>query len=191
MQNLTEAVRDGAIMVAIVLFFFLLNVRTTLITLTAIPLSFAITLIVFHWFGLGFNTMTLGGIAVAIGMVVDDAIVDVENVFRRLRENRQRTIPQPVIQVVADASIEVRSAILYATLLIILVFLPLLALGGMEGQLFTPIALATIVSMLASFLIAVTLIPVLASLFLPLMKRMNHTRKDSSCAESRLLPKGS
>lgn len=177
MQNLTEAVRDGAIMVAIVLFFFLLNVRTTLITLTAIPLSFAITLIVFHWFGLGFNTMTLGGIAVAIGMVVDDAIVDVENVFRRLRENRQRTIPQPVIQVVADASIEVRSAILYATLLIILVFLPLLALGGMEGQLFTPIALATIVSMLASFLIAVTLIPVLASLFLPLMKRMNHTRE--------------
>lgn len=174
--NLYEALRDGAIMVTIILFLFLLNIRTTLITLTAIPLSFAITIIIFHLLGIGINTMTLGGIAVAIGLVVDDAIVDVENVFRRLRENRQLSEPRPVIDVVADASIEVRSAILYATLLIALVFLPLFALSGMEGQLFAPIAMATILSMLASFIVAITIVPVLASFILPGMKRMRHTK---------------
>jgi CzcA family heavy metal efflux pump len=164
--NLKEAIRDGAIMVTIVLFLFLLNLRTTLITLTAIPLSFAITLLTFKWFGASVNSMTLGGIAVAIGMVVDDAIVDVENVFRRLRENASRAQPRPRLEVIASASSEVRSSILYATVLIILVFLPLLGLAGLEGRLFQPIAIATIVSMIASFVVSLTVIPVLCSFIL-------------------------
>jgi CzcA family heavy metal efflux pump len=164
--NLQEAIRDGAIMVTIVLFIFLLNFRTTLITLTAIPLSFAITLLTFKYFGISVNSMTLGGIAVAIGMVVDDAIVDVENVFRRLRENARLATPLPKLDVIASASSEVRSSILYATLLIILVFIPLLGLAGLEGRLFGPIALATIVSMSGSFVVSLTVIPVLCSFLL-------------------------
>lgn len=164
--NLKEAIRDGAIMVTLILFLFLLNLRTTFITLTAIPLSFAITLLTFKWFGISVNSMTLGGIAVAIGMVVDDAIVDVENVFRRLRENASLPQPIPRIEVIASASSEVRSSILYATLLIILVFIPLLGLSGLEGRLFRPIAIATIVSMLASFVVSLTVIPVLCSFLL-------------------------
>ena len=184
--NLKEAIRDGAIMVAIILFLFLLNLRTTFITLTAIPLSFAITLLTFKWFGISVNSMTLGGIAVAIGMVVDDAIVDVENVFRRLREweqsgnrrpqgaprvseadqNASFTQPKPRLEVIASASSEVRSSILYATILIILVFVPLLGLAGLEGRLFQPIAIATIVSMIASFVVSLTVIPVLCSFLL-------------------------
>lgn len=165
-DNLVEALRDGAIMVAIVLFLFLLNFRITAITLTAIPLSLGLTLLVFDWFGLTVNSMTLGGLAVAVGMVVDDAIVDVENVFRRLRENASKADPLPRLEVIARASSEVRSSILYATLLIILVFLPLMALSGVEGKLFTPIALATIISMAASFLVSLTVIPVLSSMLL-------------------------
>ncbi len=164
--NLKEAIRDGAIMVTIVLFLFLLNLRTTLITLTAIPLSFAITLLTFQWLGVSVNSMTLGGIAVAIGMVVDDAIVDVENVFRRLRENATLAVPRPRLEVIASASSEVRSSILYATVLIILVFVPLLGLAGLEGRLFQPIAIATIVSMIASFVVSLTVIPVLCSFLL-------------------------
>ena len=165
-DNLKEALVDGAIMVAIILFLFLLNFRVTFITLTAIPLSLAITILVFALLDLSVNSMTLGGIAVAIGMVVDDAIVDVENVFRRLRENAALAEPQPKLEVIAQASSEVRSSILYATVLIILVFIPLLALSGVEGRLFTPIAIATIVSMAASFLVSLTVIPVLSSYLL-------------------------
>ena len=164
--NLKEAIRDGAIMVTIILFLFLLNLRTTFITLTAIPLSFAITLLTFKWFGTSVNSMTLGGIAVAIGMVVDDAIVDVENVFRRLRENASLPEPRPRLEVIAVASSEVRSSILYATILIVLVFVPLLGLAGLEGRLFRPIAIATIVSMIASFVVSLTVIPVLCSFLL-------------------------
>jgi CzcA family heavy metal efflux pump len=160
--NLEEALRDGAIMVAIVLFLFLFNFRVTAITLTAIPLSLGITVLVFDLMNLGVNSMTLGGLAVAVGMVVDDAIVDVENVFRRLRENAANGSPLPNLEVIARASGEVRSSIFYATVLIILVFLPLMALSGVEGRLFTPIAIATIVSMAASFVVSLTVIPVLS-----------------------------
>ena len=160
--NLKEAIRDGAIMVTIILFLFLLNFRTTFITLMAMPLSFAVTILIFKYFGVSVNSMTLGGLAVAIGMVVDDAIVDVENVFRRLRENPGK----PKLEVVAAASGEVRNSILYATILVILVFLPLFGLEGIEGRLFTPIAIATITSMAASFVVSLTVIPVLCSLLL-------------------------
>lgn len=171
-HNLVEALRDGAIMVTVVLLLFLMNLRTTFITLMAIPMSFLATLLVFRWLGVGVNSMTLGGFAVAIGMVVDDAIVDVENVFRRLRDNRHAPHPRPALDVVASASSEVRSSILYATALVILVFIPLFGLEGIEGRLFTPIAIATIVSMTASFAVSLTLIPVLCSYLLPSMKRM-------------------
>lgn len=160
--NLKEAIRDGAVMVAIILFLFLLNVRTTFITLMAMPLSFAVTILVFKLFGVSVNSMTLGGLAVAIGMVVDDAIVDVENVWRRLRENPGKIR----LDIIAEASSEVRNSILYATVLVILVFLPLLGLEGIEGRLFTPIAIATITSMAASFVVSLTVIPVLCSLLL-------------------------
>ncbi|MEN3940144.1 efflux RND transporter permease subunit [Prosthecobacter sp. SYSU 5D2] len=175
--NLQEAIRDGAIMVTIVIFLFLLNVRTTFITLMAMPLSFAITILVFQMLGISVNSMTLGGLAVAIGMVVDDAIVDVENVWRRLRQAGAgppvlKGQPDPVRQqahqltIIANASGEVRNSILYATVLIILVFLPLLGLTGVEGRLFGPIAIATILSMLASFVVSLSVIPVLCSLLL-------------------------
>ena len=164
--NLQRAIIEAAVMVTLVLFVFLLNFRTTLITLLAIPVSFGITMIVFRWFGVSVNSMTLGGLAVAIGMVVDDAIVDVENVLRRLRENARFALPLPQKKVIAAASSEVRSSIFYATTLIILVFVPLLGLTGIEGRLFAPIAMATIVSMLASFLVSLTLIPVLCSYWL-------------------------
>lgn len=164
--NLEEALLMGAGMVALILFLFLFNIRVTIITLTAIPLSLGITILVFDFLDLSVNSMTLGGLAVAIGMVVDDAIVDVENVFRRLRENAGRKKPLARLEVIAQASAEVRSSIFYATLLIILVFIPLLALSGVEGRLFTPIAIATIVSMAASFLVSLTVIPVLSSYLL-------------------------
>jgi CzcA family heavy metal efflux pump len=180
--NLTEAIRDGAIMVTIVLFLFLLNFRTTFITLMAMPLSFGITLLIFKWFGISVNSMTLGGLAVAIGMVVDDAIVDVENVFRRLRENAALPTPHPRLKVIAKASGEVRNSILYATVLIILVFLPLLGLTGVEGKLFAPIAIATIISMIASFIVSLTAIPVLCSILLN--PKEGHEHKDGFITRS-------
>ncbi|MEM8955407.1 MAG: efflux RND transporter permease subunit [Verrucomicrobiota bacterium] len=164
--NLEEAIVLGALIVVVVLFLFLLNVRTTFITIMAIPLSFAITMLVFHLLNISVNSMTLGGLAVAIGMVVDDAIVDVENVYRRLRQNASSPHPKSKLEVIANASAEVRNSILYATLFIILVFLPLLGLSGVEGRLFTPIAVATIVSMTASFVVSLTVIPVLCSFLL-------------------------
>lgn len=164
--NLKEALELGGIMVTIVLALFLFNLRTTLITLMAIPLSLAITALIFTLLEVSVNSMTLGGIAVAIGMVVDDAIVDVENVFRRLKENASKDSADSIISVIFLASREVRSSIFYATIIIILSFTPLLALHGLSGRLFTPIAFATITSMGASFLVSLTVIPVLCSIFL-------------------------
>lgn len=164
--NLKSAIVEGAVMVTIVIFLFLLSLRTTFVTLMAMPASFAVTILTFQWMGISVNSMTLGGLAVAIGMVVDDAIVDVENVYRRLRENAAADPPRPRLEVIASASGEVRNSILYATLLIILVFMPLLGLSGVEGRLFSPIAIATIISMLASFIVSLSLIPVLCSFLL-------------------------
>lgn len=171
-----EALVIGAVLVVIVLFLFLLNLRTTFITLTAIPLSLVITTLVFRFIGiltgteLSINVMTLGGIAVAIGELVDDAIVDVENIFRRLGENNASPNPKPAIVVVYEASREIRSAIIFGTAVVVLAFMPLFALSGVEGRLFVPLGVAYIVSILASLLVSLTVTPVLSYYLLPSSK---------------------
>ena len=161
-DTVKEALRDGAILVTVVLAVFLFNFRTALIALTAIPLSLVISVIVLIWQGFSINVMTLSGLAIAVGMVVDDAIVNVENIFRRLREYFQRPTSETSTQVVLRASNEIRSSIVFATLIIILVFIPLFSLDGMEGRMFRPLGWAVAISMIVSLLVALTLIPALS-----------------------------
>ena len=171
--NVQGALRDGIGIVAVVLFLFLLNLRTTSITLVVIPLSLIITAIVFHFLGLGVNTMTLGGLAVAIGELVDDAIVDVENVFRRLKENRRAGSPLSPLKVIYEASSEVRNSIVFSTIIVVLVFIPMFALGGIEGRLFVPLGIAYIISISASLVVSISVTPVLCSYILPKSKAMD------------------
>jgi len=175
-SNLNGKLLAASAFVAVILFVFLGTLRTTVIALTAIPVSIFITALVFKYFGLSINTMTLGGLAIAIGGLVDDAVVGVENVLRRLKEDRARQAGQRLhpVELVARATMEVRSAILYATIIIVLVFVPLFALPGMEGRLFVPLGIAFIVSTLASLVVSVTVTPVLSFYLLPRMKSLGH-----------------
>ncbi len=165
-SNVQEALRDGAVLVALVLWAFLLSWRTTVITLTALPLSLATAGLILSQFGLSINTMTLGGLAIAIGELVDDAVVDVENVHRRLGQNAGLAHPKPPLVVVAEASREVRSSIVFATALIGLVFLPLFFLEGVEGRLFVPLGLAYVTALGASLLVSLSVTPALCALLL-------------------------
>jgi HME family heavy-metal exporter len=190
LSNVEEALRDSAIMVAIILSLFLMNFRTTAITLTAIPISILITFIIFQFMGLGINVMTLGGLVVAIGELVDDAIVDVENVFRRLRENALLSLDQKrkSLTVIYEASSEVRNSIVYATILVVVVFLPLLFLPGVDGKLLAPIGTAYILSLISSLFVSLTIVPVLCYFLLP--KYIEQRSKKVHTTEDKNLPIG-
>ena len=160
-HNMRSSLLLGAVLVGVVLFLFLLDLRTALISFVSIPLSLLATIMVLDHFGITLNTMTLGGLAVAIGVVVDDAIIDVENILRRLRENLTLPEPRPLFTVVLEASLEVRSAVVYATFIVALVFLPVLLMGGLQGKFFAPLGFAFILAIMASLLVALTVTPAL------------------------------
>ena len=164
--NVKSSLLAGAVLIVVVLFLFLFNLRTAVISFTAIPLSLLAALIVTERLGFSINTMTLGGLAIALGEVVDDAVIDVENIYRRLRENRSAGSPRPAFRVVLDASLEVRSAVVYATFAVILVFFPVLTLSGLAGRIFAPLGMAYIWAILASLIVALTVTPALCLLLL-------------------------
>src|SRR5215475_2567155 len=166
-SNINAAMVQGGVLVIVVLILFLFSWRAGVISFTAIPLSLLVAIIVLERMGGTINTMTLGGLAIAIGEVVDDAIVDVENVFRRLRENRARGKPEPVLSVIYHASTEVRGSVVYATVIVALVFLPIFSLSGLAGRIFAPMGYAYIISILASLFVALTITPALCYFFLP------------------------
>jgi CzcA family heavy metal efflux pump len=167
-SNVTKVLIEAVIIVAIVLMLFLMNIRTTIITLTALPVSLAIGLLMMDWMNLGLNVMSLGGLTVAIGVLVDDAIIDVENVFRRLKQNSALALEEqrPFVEVIFDASNEIRPAMVFATVIIVLVFVPLLFLQGLEGKFFQPLALTYMISITASLIVALTLTPALCNILL-------------------------
>lgn len=166
LTNIRSSLIIGAILVVVILFLFLFDFRTAAISCTAIPLSLLAAVTVMGQMGFTLNTMTLGGLAIAIGEVVDDAVIDVENILRRLRENRRSANPKPILRVVFDASIEVRSAVVYATFAVALVFIPILTMSGVAGRIFAPLGFAYILSILASLLVALTVTPALSYIFL-------------------------
>jgi CzcA family heavy metal efflux pump len=195
-DNVVAALRDGGILVIAVVLLFLANLRAAAITLTAIPLSLAAAILALQAFGSSINTMTLGGMAIAIGALVDDAIIDVENVVRRLRENRAR--PEagrlPASIVVRDATLEIRASIVFATVIIVIVFLPIFALAGVEGRLLAPLAFAYIVALLASLAVAIVVTPALCSAFLPQAASIQRGHdgwltRTSKAAYARVLPR--
>jgi len=164
--NLRRALIEGGVIVTVVVVFFLFNVRASVITLVAMPISLLLGVLALTLYGVGINSMTLGGLAIAIGAVVDDAIIYVENIVRRLRENRARPAPVPPLRVIFHASREIRDSVVYATWIILIVFVPIFLLGGVEGRIFAPLGLAFTASLFASLIVAVTLTPVLCSLLL-------------------------
>jgi len=165
-SNLNQTLLEGAFFVMIILFIFLMNWRTTLISLLAIPISLLVSIIILKWLGYTINTMSLGGMAIAIGALVDDAIIDVENVYKRLRENIRKPKAERESTFVRDASVEIRSSIIIATLIIIVSFIPLFFLSGMEGRLLQPLGIAFVTSVLTSLVVAVTVTPILCSYLL-------------------------
>jgi CzcA family heavy metal efflux pump len=171
-HNVKESAWEGGLIVVLVVLLFLFNVRTTLISLLAIPLSFSFAILTLDAFGVTVNTMTLGGLAVAVGMVIDDAIIDVENIYRRLRENQKKEEPKPILHVVYEASCEVRNAIFYATVIILLALVPFFFLPGISGRLFMPMALATAMSLLASLAVSLTVTPVFSFFLLGKLKKI-------------------
>jgi CzcA family heavy metal efflux pump len=184
-RNIGQSLLLGALLVAVVLFLFLFNVRTAFISLTAIPLSLLLAVEGLARLGISLNTLTLGGLAIAIGEVVDDAIIDVENIFRRLRENRAKPAALPVYRVVLDASIEVRSAVVYATFVVALVFVPVLTMSGVQGRLFAPLAIAYILAILASLVVALTLTPALSAALLPRAASETHETRFIAALKAR------
>ena len=180
-SNIQKALIEGSIFVVIIMFLFLMNFRTTIISIVAIPLSLIVSIIILKFLGLTINTMSLGGMAIAIGSLVDDAVIDVENVFKRLRENAQKSIEvrKNTLVVVYDASKEIRSSIFKATLIIIIAFIPLFFLSGMEGRMLRPLGISFIVSLFASLMVAVTLTPVLCSFMLTNDKMLLNQAKGS------------
>jgi CzcA family heavy metal efflux pump len=188
--NLRRALLEGAVVVTVVVVFFLFNFRASFITLTAMPLSLLMGILILKVFGIGINSMTLGGLAVAIGAVVDDAIIDVENIFRRLRENKQKENPDSPLRVIFNASREIRIPIVYATLIILVVFGPIFFFTGVEGRIFTPLGLAFTTSLFASLVVSVTLTPVLCSFLLIRHRSPNEGAKEEESVTVRKLKSG-